>query len=123
GLAEAVLIVDANGIIVYANSLMSRLTGYGRDELIGNPPSMLKPPGKEPHDNCRGIPDTIDEFEVEIRRKDGQLHWVAVKRSPFHDASRKAVGTVVAVSCIHREKNLEFENEFLQDEVRANFGS
>jgi transcriptional regulator with GAF, ATPase, and Fis domain len=30
---------------------------------------------------------------------------------------------VVALSCIAKQKNLEFENEFLQDEFRANFGN
>jgi transcriptional regulator with GAF, ATPase, and Fis domain len=33
------------------------------------------------------------------------------------------VGRVVALSCIERQKNLEFENEFLQDEFRASFGN
>ncbi len=123
GLAEAVLIVDVNGVIVYANSLMSKLTGYHRHELIGSPPTILRPPGTEEPDSCSEIPEDIDEFEVEFMRKDGRMHWIAVKRSPFRDAFGKAVGTIVALRCIHRAKNLEFENEFLQDEVRASFGS
>jgi transcriptional regulator with GAF, ATPase, and Fis domain len=84
---------------------------------------MFKPPGQEPRIDLQKFPDGIEESELEIMRKDGQLHWVAIKRNQFRDASGEAVGTVLAVSSIHREKNLEFENEFLQDEVRANFGS
>src|SRR5208337_3032205 len=89
----------------------------------GHPLLIFKPPSREPLADLQKIPDSVDEFELEVMRKDGQLHWVAIKRSPFRDASGEAVGTVIAVSSIHREKNLEFENEVLQDEVRANFGS
>jgi hypothetical protein len=42
-LPDAVLLVDANGLIVDANATTLRLFDYGRDELIGRPVDMLVP--------------------------------------------------------------------------------
>ena len=61
-------------------------------------------------------------FEVEIERKNGQLHWVGVKTTPYWNDRGEIDGTVLAFSCLKRQKCLEWENEFLQDEVRENFG-
>ena len=46
-----------------------------------------------------------------------------VKSTPYRSHAGDVVGRVVALSCIAKQKNLEFENEFLQDEFRANFGN
>ena len=37
-----VLITDTRGTIIYANKTVERLTGYSKDELIGNNPRVLK---------------------------------------------------------------------------------
>jgi transcriptional regulator with GAF, ATPase, and Fis domain len=58
-----------------------------------------------------------------MKRKDGRLHWIQVKATPYQKDGGEVVGRVVALSCIARQKNLEFENEFLQDEFRASFGN
>jgi diguanylate cyclase (GGDEF)-like protein/PAS domain S-box-containing protein len=41
-LAESVLITDATGRIVYVNGAFERLTGYGREEVLGQNPRFLK---------------------------------------------------------------------------------
>lgn len=122
GLAEAVIIINPDGIITYANTMMSKLTGYDPSEMIGKAPTLFRPPGADPAHVCVGT-DKPEEFEIEVMRKSGELHWVAVKRNPYFDAAGKVAGYISAVRCIQRAKNLEFENECLQDEVRANFGS
>src|ERR1043165_3549125 len=122
GLNEAVLIINPDGIITYANNMMSKLTGYDPSEMIGKAPTLFRPPGRDAEHSCVGT-DKPDEFELEVMRKSGELHWVAVKRKPFCDAAGKLAGYISAVRCIQRAKDLEFENEHLQNEVRANFGS
>ena len=39
---DALVLTDANGVIVYANRAFQRLTGYRRAELAGRTPAMLK---------------------------------------------------------------------------------
>ena len=46
-----------------------------------------------------------------------------MKSTPYLNDGGEVLGRVVALSCIAKQKNLEFENEFLQDEFRASFGN
>ncbi len=86
-MAEAVLIVDVNGVIIYANSLMRKLTGYERHELIGSTLTIFWPPGTRVPESCKEIPEDFDEFEVEFMRKKERLrdyqeaHWSVPART------------------------------------------
>ena len=123
-LDEGVMILDADCRILYANKLVYDVTGYSPEELLGQTPGLLKAnPSPTP---CHAEPGPDDEpaqFEFEMKRKDGKLHWMHVKATPYRSDAGEIVGRVVALSCIARQKNLEFENEFLQDEFRASFGN
>jgi transcriptional regulator with GAF, ATPase, and Fis domain len=57
-----------------------------------------------------------------LKRKDGHMGWAYVRTTPYRNESGVVVGTITAMSCIHRQKCLEFENEVLQAEVRETFG-
>ena len=46
-----------------------------------------------------------------------------MKSTPYLNDGGEVLGRVVELSCIAKQKNLEFENEFLQDEFRASFGN
>jgi formate hydrogenlyase transcriptional activator len=123
-LAEGVMILDSDCRIIYANHLVSEITGYSPDELLGQTPSLLRA-DSEPTACAatNGAEDDAKLFEFEMKRKDGRLHWIQVKATPYRNDGGLVVGRVVALSCIARQKNLEFENEFLQDEFRASFGN
>jgi nitrogen fixation negative regulator NifL len=47
--ANAILITDAAGLILWVNSAFTRLTGFRSDEAIGHTPSMLKSGAQDPH--------------------------------------------------------------------------
>ncbi|MBU0751171.1 MAG: EAL domain-containing protein [Gammaproteobacteria bacterium] len=47
-IGEGILITDADNRIVETNRAVTRITGYARDELIGNTPNMLKSGLHEP---------------------------------------------------------------------------
>jgi PAS domain S-box-containing protein len=100
------------------------ITGYAPEELLGQTPCLLRAE-PEPGD-CATDKAPSDEpraFEFEMKRKDGRLHWMHVKSTPYRNDQGGVIGRVVALSCIAKQKNLEFENEFLQDEFRASFGN
>ena len=45
--ADSIMITDINGIIEYVNPALSRMTGYSKDELVGQTPRILKS-GRQP---------------------------------------------------------------------------
>ena len=123
-LSEGVMILDSDCRIIYANRLVYDITGYSPEELLGQTPWLLRAdPSPAECTASKGPPDQPYSFEFEMKRKDGRLHWMYVKSTPYRNDGGEVVGRVVALSCIAKQKNLEFENEFLQDEFRASFGN
>lgn len=123
-LSEGVMILDNDCRIVYANRLVYEITGYSPEELLGQTPYLLRAdPNPDQCPASKGPADEPYSFEFEMKRKDGRLHWLYVKSTPYRNDAGEVIGRVAAFSCISRQKNLELENEFLQDEFRANFGN
>src|SRR5213593_1027659 len=123
-LSEGVMILDSDCRIIYANRLVHEITGYFPDELLGQTPSLLRADSEATGCTAsKGPAAEPKSFEFEMKRKDGRLHWMHVKATPYRNDGGEVVGRVVALSCIAKQKNLEFENEFLQNEFRASFGN
>jgi diguanylate cyclase (GGDEF)-like protein/PAS domain S-box-containing protein len=90
-LAESVLITDAEGRILYVNAAFEALTGYGREEVLGKNPRILKS-GRHPQ-------EFYERFWAQLlegrafrgyfvnRRKDGSLYTEEKVVTPIRDAS------------------------------------
>src|SRR6266567_6563741 len=124
-LGEGVLITDRDNRILYANSRVECLTGYSRAELLGAVSHELLTPKTEWPVMRRRLKERLagkeEEYELEHIRKDGERHWVSVRALPYRNARGNIVGTIGLLSCIKERKNLEFENEYLQEELRGNY--
>ena len=73
--AEAVMITDTHGTIEYVNPAFARITGYSREELLGQNPRMLKS-GKQDPEYYQQLWATIVQGkpwrgEIINQRKDG----------------------------------------------------
>ena len=97
---EAVIITDLDARITYVNRAFERVTGYGRDEVIGQNPRFQKSGLQTPwfYDAMwaslsNGLPWSADFVN---RRKDGVLHTEEVVISPIRDSSG-AITSYVAV--------------------------
>ncbi len=88
--ADAVMITDDVGVIVYVNPAFEDLTGYARRETIGQTPSILKS-GFQDESFYRAmwsnISNGIPFTDIFInRRKDGELYYEAKTITPIRDA-------------------------------------
>lgn len=85
----SMLITDTEGVIEYVNATFERVTGYTREEVIGENPRFLKS-GKVLPETYRQLWHTIksgQEWQGELhnRRKNGELYWEAVRISPVKE--------------------------------------
>lgn len=124
-LNEGVIITDRESRVLYANSRVECLTGRPRAELIGAISYELLTPKEEWPAMRRRLKERLggkeESYDHEIVRSDGQRHWISVRALPYRNARDEIIGTIGLISCIKERKTLEFENEYLQEEIRGNY--
>ncbi len=125
---EAILITDAQLTpagpkIVYSNAAFARMTGYGRDELIGKSPSIFAGEKTEQkvlqqlQEDLRC--DRIFEGETVKYKKDGSefyLHW---KVSPVHDAAGRITNYVSTQRDVTWERAVQKELATTTDRLKS----
>ncbi len=89
--ADAIVVTDRNGTILYVNPAFERITGYPREEAVGKNPRILRS-GKQDEAFYRSLWETVSRGEVWAghfinRKKDGSLYEEDATISPLRDAS------------------------------------
>ena len=124
-LAEGIMIADTNWIIQYANPAFERISGYDRDELIGQHTRILK---NDHYDRAfyKGIRETLAGGEVWLghvqeRKKDGTLYDVEALVSPVRDEA----GNIYNYVSIHRDitREVRLERELRQSQKMESIGT
>ncbi len=97
--AEAVIITDPDGIIQYVNPAQENLSGYSRDELIGQTPNIFKSDNFD-ETFYRNLWETIKSGKVWSgrfinKRKDGTDYHEDASISPVFDKSGNLTNFVV----------------------------
>ena len=122
--AESILITEPDGRIVYVNPAFERITGYGRDEVLGRTPSILRS-GKHDTAYFAALWGTIRRGEVwsghiTNRRKDGSLYEEEMVISPVRDSTGSIVNFVAVKRDMTRE--LEMERRLRQSQKMESLG-
>lgn len=89
---------DLQGVITYANDLFCKLTGYSREELIGQPHSLVRHPSV-PKEVYKNMWDTIQAGKIWTGMvanvgKGGVIYVVDTTVQPIFDAAGKITGYI-----------------------------
>jgi PAS domain S-box-containing protein len=108
--------------IIFANDSFLKLTGFGREELLGQSFDFLMTLGAG-HDTLEIIKSMFNEPppggdpEICYRRKDGSMFWATVFVSPVHNSAGETVQFFASFKDISRQKQEEHRLRFLLDEL------
>lgn len=115
--ANAVVITDRNGSIVWVNHSFTRVTGYKAEEAIGKNPRDLVKSGKHDSPFYKQMWDTITGGNTWVgeminKRKDGKLYPEDLSITPLKNASGE-ITHFIAIKQDITEKRL-LEDQFRQ---------
>ena len=105
-----IVITDKDGVILYANPVVEKLSGYKNEELVGNKPSVLKS-----HLVSRKVYEKLWEtilkgrvYEniITNRHKTGSLYYIANVITPIKDKKGKINYFISTGREINNEKNI-----------------
>ncbi len=110
-MADSVVITDVSGVIEYVNPAFERLTGYTRDEALGQTPRILKS-GQHSQEFYADLWQTIlagevYQGEMTNRKKDGEIFVEAKTITPIRDAKGAITHFVATGKDITERKQME----------------
>jgi PAS domain S-box-containing protein len=109
--AEAIVVTDPDGLIVYANPAFERITGYARAELLGQNPRVLKSGAHDAtfYDGMWATLTAGDTWRGTLtnRRKDGTLFDEEAAISPVRDSAGRTTAFVAVKRDLTVERALE----------------
>lgn len=107
--------------IIFANDAFLGLTGYARDEVLGQDFNFLMERGAD----AVALAKIESEFqghsaggaEIQYRRKDGSVFWAALFISPVRDENEEIVQYFASFVDVTRHKEEQTESRMLIDEL------
>ncbi len=122
---EAIVITDPSGTIQYVNPAFEKITGYTRDEALGNNPSILKG-GQHGEEFYRDLWNSITHGKVWKgrfinRRKDGTFYSEDSTISPVRDPK----GRILNFVAVKRDvtEGLALQQQLLQAQKMEAIGT
>lgn len=121
--ADAIAVTDASGAIQYVNPAFSNLTGYDREEVLGQNPRILKS-GRQDLAFYQALWAAITagrnwKGTIVNKRKDGSLYVEETTISPVRNEEGEIVNFVAVKRDISERLRMEEEREKLEERVRS----
>ena len=114
---------DLKGIITHASSAFCKISGYTKDELLGQPHNIVRHPDV-PKSTFKKIWDSLKaekKITVEIKnlKKDGSYYWVIADFEPEYDD----LGNHIGYFAVREDITANKEIEEIQKEIIFTMGS
>jgi PAS domain S-box-containing protein len=107
--------------IIFANDSFLRLTGYEREEVLGNSFNFLMAQGTNPQAlaSVEAAFEGCDDHSTEVRyrRKDGSEFWAALFISPVRDDSGNVIEHFASFVDLTRHKEEQAQSRMLINEL------
>ena len=118
--ANGVVLVDKQGAILWSNPAFSRMTGYAKEEILGQNPRFLKS-GKQDQEFYHALwrtilTGTVWRGEIINRRKDGSLYSEEQTITPVFDQTGEITNFISIRQDITEHK--QAENALIQSEEK-----
>ena len=121
--ADHVMVTDKNGLIEYVNPAFEKTTGYGKEEVLGKNPRILKS-GQQSPEYYQSLWQTILGGEVFYaktlnKKKNGELYVAEQTVSPIFNQFQEITHFVSIwrdiTQTVKLQERLEFEKEKLEE--------
>lgn len=112
---------EADNPFIFANDSFLKLTGYDRDEMLGQSFEFILAPGGG-EGAVRAVrlafaDQSADEPEIQFRRKDASAGWASMFVNPVRDEQGAVVQHFVSLADITRHKMAQQNAAMLIDEL------
>jgi PAS domain S-box-containing protein len=110
-IAESVVITETDGAILYVNPAFEKITGYRREEVLGQNPRLLNN-GKQNQEFYQAMWATLKQGGAWTgvfinKKKDGTLYEAQAVISPVRDEAGRVINYVGIERDVTHEKHLE----------------
>lgn len=118
---NSIVITDINGTIEYVNAKFTQITGYSKQEAIGNNPRILKS-GDQTTDYYNNLWDSLKEGkewrgEFHNKKKNGEYYWELASISPIRNTNGEITHYIAIKEDISERK--KFEKELVEAKIIA----
>jgi diguanylate cyclase (GGDEF)-like protein/PAS domain S-box-containing protein len=114
---EGIMVTDIDGTIVDVNDAFCRISGYAREQLVGENPRIMKSgrQGMAFYAEMWRSLQQLGEWRGEIwnRRADGEITALLLNINTVHDAGNKARQYVALFTDINAQKEYQRQLEFI----------
>jgi diguanylate cyclase (GGDEF)-like protein/PAS domain S-box-containing protein len=123
--ADAIISTDSKGELLSWNAGAEKLFGYRSEEVLGKPGMMLVPADRSQETNALGARvwagESVEGFETERIRKDGQPVDVSLTISPILDGAGHVLGSSSIIRDITDQKRQERALREAEERFRGAF--
>jgi PAS domain S-box-containing protein len=119
GMQLGLMEVNEKGLAAFVNHWFCEMTGYEATEIIGKDPDdlFLTEEGRNlmQQQNSSRLKGRSGVYEIQLRRKSGDMIWVAISGAPIYNREGEIIGTVGMHLDITPQKQLQAR---LQNAIR-----
>ena len=122
-MADGLLLVDRDEVIRFVNPQACRMLGYPEAELLGqNATGLLfreEDQAAMAERNRRRAEGITESYEIEVRKRSGELFWASFSVAPVTDADGRVSGLMAIIADISERKQNEAALRLSEIQLRS----